>query len=69
MNPEIDFGELFNGGGCLFRSLAEARLVDTVEVVIIPLLLGEGIPLPPPPAERLQLTLASHKSIRPAVYP
>ena len=38
------------GGGSLFRSLAEARLVDSVEVVIVPVLLGGGIPLLPPPA-------------------
>jgi dihydrofolate reductase len=35
------------GGGRLFRSLLEARLVDTVEVSVIPVLLGEGIPLLP----------------------
>ena len=33
------------GGGVLFRSLLEARLVDRVEVGVIPVLLGEGIPL------------------------
>ena len=33
------------GGGLLFRSLLEARLVDAVEVSVIPVLLGEGIPL------------------------
>src|SRR5918997_153889 len=36
------------GGGSLFRSLLEARLVDAVEVSVIPVLLGEGIPLLPP---------------------
>jgi dihydrofolate reductase len=36
------------GGGSLFRSLAELRLVDTVEVAVIPVLLGEGVPLLPP---------------------
>jgi dihydrofolate reductase len=49
------------GGGSLFRSLAEAKLVDTVEVAIIPILLGEGIPLLPPPAKRIKLTLTSQK--------
>jgi dihydrofolate reductase len=49
------------GGGSLFRSLAEAKLVDTVEVAIIPVLLGEGIPLLPPPAQGIKLTLASQK--------
>jgi dihydrofolate reductase len=36
------------GGGELFRSLLDARLVDTVEVAVIPVLLGEGNPLLPP---------------------
>ena len=35
------------GGGVLFRSLLEAGLVDRVEVAIIPVLLGSGIPLLP----------------------
>jgi dihydrofolate reductase len=35
------------GGGVLFRSLLEARLVDRVEVGVIPVLLGEGVPLLP----------------------
>ena len=49
------------GGGSLFRSLAEAGLVDTVEVSIIPVLLGEGIPLVPPPALQTKLELVDHK--------
>jgi dihydrofolate reductase len=49
------------GGGSLFHSLAEARLVDTVEVAIIPILLGAGIPLAPSPANRIELTLTAHK--------
>lgn len=36
------------GGGILFRSLLDAGLVDRVEVSVIPVLLGEGIPLVPP---------------------
>jgi dihydrofolate reductase len=36
------------GGGELFRSLLDAGLVDTVEVALNPVLLGEGIPLLPP---------------------
>jgi dihydrofolate reductase len=35
------------GGGVLFRSLLEAGLVDRVEVGVIPVLLGSGIPLLP----------------------
>lgn len=38
------------GGGELFRSLLDAGLVDTVEVAVIPVLLGSGIPLLPPGA-------------------
>jgi dihydrofolate reductase len=49
------------GGGLLFRSLADAGLVDTVEVAVIPVLLGGGIPLLPPPAKQVKLKLTGHK--------
>ena len=49
------------GGGSLFRSLAELGLVDTVEVAVIPVLLGEGVPLLPAPAKRVSLKLTGHK--------
>lgn len=49
------------GGGVLFGSLLDARLVDTVEVGIIPVLLGGGIPLLPPGAKETRLKLTSHK--------
>jgi dihydrofolate reductase len=49
------------GGGLLFRSLADAGLVDTVEVAVVPVLLGGGIPLIPPPAKQVKLSLTSHK--------
>jgi dihydrofolate reductase len=49
------------GGGSLFRSLLDAGLVDTVEVAIIPVLLGEGIPLLTPPAKQTKLKLTEHK--------
>lgn len=52
------------GGGSLFRSLLDSRLVDTVEVVIIPVLLGGGIPLLPPPARQTSLKLTNHKVYR-----
>lgn len=45
------------GGGSLFRSLVEAKLVDTVDVSVIPVLLGEGIPLMAPPGKRVNLQL------------
>ena len=49
------------GGGTLFRELAAAGLVDGVDVAVIPVLLGGGIPLVPPPAPRLPLQLRSHR--------
>lgn len=49
------------GGGSLFRSLLSAGLVDTVEVAIMPVLLGEGTPLLPPPAMQTKLKLTGHK--------
>ena len=50
------------GGGELFRTLLEAGLVDTVEPAVVPVLLGDGIPMLPPPA--LQTTLAPSKHRR-----
>jgi dihydrofolate reductase len=46
------------GGGVLFRSLIEADLVDTVEIGVVPILLGQGIPLLPtlPRSVKLELT-------------
>jgi dihydrofolate reductase len=49
------------GGGALFRSLLDAGLVDTLEVAVVPVLLGEGIPLLPPPARQTKLELTGHK--------
>ena len=49
------------GGGELFRSLAEAKLVDTVEVAVVPVLLGGGISLLAPPAKQTKLKLTGHK--------
>jgi len=48
------------GGGELFRTLLAAHLVDEIELVVIPILLGTGIPLLPA-APRVQLTLKQHK--------
>jgi dihydrofolate reductase len=49
------------GGGELFRNLLDAGLVDTVEVAVIPILLGGGIPLLPPPAQQTQLKLTGRR--------
>ena len=35
------------GGAVLFRSLLDAGLVDSVEVAVVPVLLGSGVPLVP----------------------
>lgn len=43
--PEKDIW-LF-GGGVLFRSLLDAGLVDTVELSVMPVMLGSGVPLLP----------------------
>ncbi|MDQ1473898.1 MAG: hypothetical protein QOJ99_5378 [Bryobacterales bacterium] len=52
------------GGGALFRTLAEAGLVDTVEVAVVPVLLGGGTPLLPGIPKPLTLTLTAHR-----IYP
>lgn len=49
------------GGGSLFSSLLGMGLVDTVEVAVIPVLLGGGVQLLPIPAERAKLKLTKHK--------
>jgi dihydrofolate reductase len=52
------------GGGELFRSLLAAGLVDEVNVSVVPVLLGGGIPLLPSPADRARLKLRTHR-----IYP
>lgn len=49
------------GGGALFRELLDLGLVDTVEVAVIPVLLGAGIPLLPSPAKQAKLKLTNSK--------
>jgi dihydrofolate reductase len=51
---------LFGGGG-LFRSCLDLGLVDSVEVAIVPVLLGGGLPMLPDPATRARLTLTRHR--------
>jgi dihydrofolate reductase len=50
------------GGGALFRSLLAAGLVDGVEVAVVPVLLGGGIPLLPAPAPQAKLRLVKSKA-------
>ena len=45
------------GGGDLFAQMLSWNLVDTVELAIIPILLGGGVPFLPSPAPRRSLTL------------
>ncbi len=52
------------GGGELFRSLLALGLVDSVEVAVIPVLLGEGLPLLPHSARQAKLRLTNHR-----IYP
>jgi dihydrofolate reductase len=49
------------GGGELFRSLLAADQVDTIEVAIIPVLLGGGIQLLPSPADKARLKLRAQR--------
>jgi dihydrofolate reductase len=48
------------GGGSLFRQLVDAGQVDVVEIAVIPMLLGSGIPLLPKGA-RVPLVLRSQR--------
>lgn len=52
------------GGGVLFHSMLELGLVDSIELAIIPIMLGEGLPLLPHPSGNAGLQLVNHK-----VYP
>ncbi len=45
------------GGGNLFRSLLEANLVDTIELGVCPILLGQGRPFLPSPTRSHHLRL------------
>ena len=49
------------GGGELFRNCLALGLVDTVEIAVVPILLGGGLPLLPAPASRARLTLTGQR--------
>jgi len=49
------------GGGELFRSLLELQLVDALELAVIPVLLGDGLPLLPKSSARASLVLTNQK--------
>ena len=50
------------GGGALFGSLCEEGLVDSVEVALMPILLGGGIPLVSGLSERIELKLKGQRT-------
>lgn len=50
------------GGSVLFRSFLDLGQVDIVEVSVIPVLLGAGIPLLPPPYSPTRLKLLSNQA-------
>ncbi len=52
------------GGSELFRAFLDVGLVDGVEVDVIPVLLGGGVPLLPPPYSPVKLRLVSSKLYR-----
>ena len=49
------------GGGELFRSLLAMGLVDSVEIGLIPVLLGGGLPMLPHPGTMAKLKLVKHR--------
>ncbi|HLZ45279.1 MAG TPA: dihydrofolate reductase family protein [Gemmatimonadales bacterium] len=49
------------GGGELFRSVLELGLVDQLEVAVIPVLLGDGVPLLPRTGTRARLKLTGQR--------
>jgi dihydrofolate reductase len=63
LRAESGCGEIWLfGGGRLFASLLQAGQVDTVEVTLVPVLLGGGIPLVPRGVPRTALELAGTKT-------
>ena len=51
------------GGGELFRSLLDAGQVDGIELAVVPVLLGTGIPFLPPGGTRKNLTLTGSRQM------
>ncbi len=49
------------GGGDLFRSLLDAGVVDRVNVAVMPVVIGGGIPFLSTPARRAKLRLKKHR--------
>jgi dihydrofolate reductase len=51
------------GGGILFSSLLASGLVDRVELAVIPVLLGAGIPMLRPPCPSAKLKLVENRAL------
>lgn len=65
LRAEPGAGEIWLfGGGALFASLLAAGQVDRVEVTVVPVLLGGGVPLLPPGVPRTALRL-EHSHVYP----
>lgn len=63
LRAEAGDGEIWLfGGGNLFRSLLDEGQVDTVEITIVPVLLGGGVSLLQPGAPRTVLALTGTRS-------
>jgi len=62
MKPEDHPGITILSSGVLFRSLLDAGLVDTVEVELIPVMIGSGTPLLPE-GRRRPLHLTESKTL------
>ena len=52
------------GGSSLFRSFLDSGYVDRIDVAVIPVLLGAGVPLLPPPYSPTKLKLLSNRAYR-----
>jgi len=52
------------GGSSLFRSFLDCGYVDRIDVMVIPVVLGAGIPMLPPPYSPTKLKLLSNRVYR-----
>lgn len=51
------------GGGGLFRSLLDAGRVDAIEIAVVPVLLGAGVPLLPGEYDAKRLELVASRAL------
>lgn len=66
LRHEAGDGEIWLfGGGQLFATLLDAGQVDAVEITVVPVLLGSGVPLVAPTSSRASLRLA-HTHVYPS---